>query len=164
MNMAQLWKLPVIYVCENNLYGEYTHHSEAVAGDMLGRARAFGIHAVDVDGQDVRAVHETTRELVERARRGEGPAFLLCHTYRFRGHHVGDISRDYYRSREEEESWRQRDPIHLLGDWLTENGLSETSVLERIDADVRSEVERAVDFALNAVYPDASEVTRHVYA
>lgn len=164
MNMAQLWKLPVIYVCENNLYGEYTHHSEAVAGDMLGRARAFGIHAVDVDGQDVRAVHAAMRTLVERARRGEGPAFLLCHTYRFRGHHVGDISRDYYRSREEEANWQQRDPIRVLGAWLTENGLSEINILDGIEADVRSEVERAVNFALNAAYPDPNEVTRHVYA
>jgi acetoin:2,6-dichlorophenolindophenol oxidoreductase subunit alpha len=164
MNMAQLWKLPVIYVCENNLYGEYTHHSEAVAGDMLGRARAFGIHAVDVNGQDVRAVNATMRELVERARSGGGPAFLLCHTYRFHGHHVGDISRDYYRAREEEAEWRQRDPIRLLGDWLTENGLSESNVLDGIEADVRSEVGRAVEFALNAAYPDPNEVTRHVYA
>ena len=164
MNMAQLWKLPVIYVCENNLYGEYTHHTEAVAGDMLGRARAFGIHAVDVDGQDVRAVNTTMRQLVDRARSGGGPAFLLCHTYRFHGHHVGDISRDYYRAREEEAQWRQRDPIRLLGDWLTENGLSESHVLDGIEADVRSEVGRAVEFALNAAYPDQNEVTRHVYA
>jgi TPP-dependent pyruvate/acetoin dehydrogenase alpha subunit len=164
MNMAQLWKLPVIYVCENNLYGEYTHHTEAVAGDMLGRARAFGIHAVDVDGQDVRAVNTTMRELVDRARSGGGPAFLLCHTYRFHGHHVGDISRDYYRAREEEAQWRQRDPIRLLGDWLTENGLSESNILDGIEADVRSEVGRAVEFALNAAYPDQNEVTRHVYA
>ncbi|MBI1294173.1 ABC transporter substrate-binding protein [bacterium] len=164
MNMAQLWKLPVIYVCENNLYGEYTHHTEAVAGDMLARARAFGIHAVDVDGQDVRAVNTTIRELVDRARSGGGPAFLLCHTYRFHGHHVGDISRDYYRAREEEAQWRQRDPIGLLGDWLTENGLSESNVLDSIEADVRGEVARAVEFALKAAYPDPNEVTRHVYA
>lgn len=164
MNMAQLWKLPVIYVCENNLYGEYTHHTEAVAGDMLGRARAFGIHAVDVDGQDVRAVNTTMRQLVDRARSGGGPAFLLCHTYRFHGHHVGDISRDYYRAREEEAQWRQRDPIRLLGDWLTENGLSESHILDGIEADVRSEVGRSVEFALNAAYPDPNEVTRHVYA
>jgi pyruvate dehydrogenase E1 component alpha subunit len=154
----------VIYVCENNLYGEYTHHTEAVAGDMLGRARAFGIHAVDVDGQDVRAVNTTMRQLVDRARSGGGPAFLLCHTYRFHGHHVGDISRDYYRAREEEAQWRQRDPIRLLGDWLTENGLSESNVLDGIETDVRSEVGRAVAFALNAAYPDPNEVTRHVYA
>src|SRR5437773_8739135 len=74
MNMAQLWKLPVIYVCENNLYNEYTHHTETTAGSMLARAAAFGIESVEVDGQDVRAVHTTARRLVARARRGEGPA------------------------------------------------------------------------------------------
>jgi pyruvate dehydrogenase E1 component alpha subunit len=93
MNMAQLWKLPVVYVCENYLYNEYTHHSESTAGSMRARAEAFGILTVEVDGQNVREVHETARRLVEHARRGAGPAFLLCHTYRYMGHHVGDINR-----------------------------------------------------------------------
>src|SRR6266436_159811 len=83
MNMAALWKLPVIYVCENNLYGEYTPCGETIAGEILARARAFGIHAETVDGQDVQAVHATMKRLVERARRGEGPAFLECKTYRY---------------------------------------------------------------------------------
>src|SRR5438445_1974320 len=74
MNMASLWRLPVIYVCENNLYNEYTHYAEVMAGDVLDRPRAFGIHALDVDGQDVRAVYAATKGLVERARRREGPA------------------------------------------------------------------------------------------
>ena len=91
MNMASLWKLPVIYVCENNLYGEYTPASETVAGEILARARAFGVHAESVDGQDVQTVNRTMRRLVERARRGEGPAFLECKTYRYYGHHVGDV-------------------------------------------------------------------------
>ena len=99
MNMAQLWKLPVIYVCENNLYNEYTHHSETTAGSMKARAEAFGLLAVEVNGQSVREVHETATRLVEHARRGEGPGFMLCHTYRYLGHHVGDISRGYYRSK-----------------------------------------------------------------
>ena len=99
MNMAQLWSLPVIYVCENNLYNEYTHFTEATAGEILDRPRAFGIYAEEIDGQDVRVVHESVQRLVERARQGEGPAFLLCHTYRYHGHHVGDIDRAYYRSK-----------------------------------------------------------------
>src|SRR5512143_1961094 len=78
MNMASLWKLPVIYVCENNHYNEYTHFSEALAGDVTARARAFGIHTETIDGQDVQLVNETVQGLVERARRGEGPAFLEC--------------------------------------------------------------------------------------
>src|SRR5258705_4681980 len=104
MNLAQLWKLPVIYVCENNMYNEYTHFSETTAGDILARAAAFGLPAESVDGQDVLAVHATAQKLVDRARRGDGPSFLMCNTYRYTGHHVGDISRDYYRSNQEEQT------------------------------------------------------------
>ena len=93
MNLAQLFKLPVIYVCENNLYTEYTHYSETTAGDILARATAFGLEAATVDGQDVRGVHESAQRLVNRARSGDGPSFLLCNTYRYHGHHVGDINR-----------------------------------------------------------------------
>ena len=115
MNMAALWKLPVIYVCENNMYNEYTHYLQTTAGDILTRATGFGLEAKAVDGQDVRAVHAAAQQLVERARRGEGPAFLLCNTYRFTGHHVGDISREYYRSKPEEQTWKtERDPIKLF--------------------------------------------------
>src|SRR5216683_2058386 len=102
MNIASLWALPVVYVCENNQYNEYTHYLEATAGEILARPRAFGIEAHEVDGQDVRAVYGATSAFVERARRGEGPAFLLCNTYRYHGHHVGDVDRGYYRSKEEE--------------------------------------------------------------
>src|SRR6184192_3235016 len=91
MNMAALWKLPVIYVCENNQYNEYTHNSETTAGEMSARAKAFGIPTEEVDGQDVRAVYTTALRMVEQARQGEGPAFMLCNTYRYLGHHVGDI-------------------------------------------------------------------------
>src|SRR5436190_3555360 len=83
MNMAALWKLPVIYVCENNLYNEYTHNSETLAGDMVTRAAGFGIPGETVDGQDVRKVYAATKQLVDRARQGDGPAFLVCNTYRF---------------------------------------------------------------------------------
>ncbi len=82
MNMASLWKLPIIYVCENNMYNEYTHFSETTAGEISARPKAFGIHTEEVDGQNVRAIYTTAKRLVERARRGEGPAFMLCNTYR----------------------------------------------------------------------------------
>src|SRR5512143_168456 len=82
MNMASLWKLPVVYVCENNQYNEYTHYRETTAGEVIGRAKAFGIHVESLDGQDVRTLHATAQRLVERARRGDGPAFLECLTYR----------------------------------------------------------------------------------
>ncbi|MCC6455113.1 MAG: thiamine pyrophosphate-dependent dehydrogenase E1 component subunit alpha [Caldilineaceae bacterium] len=165
MNMAQLWKLPVIYVCENNQYNEYTHNSEAAAGELRARGEAFGLLTVEVDGQDVRAVHTAMLELVERARRGEGPAFLLCHTYRFHGHHVGDIERSYYRSKDEESWWRnERDPLKVLGDWLIAEAGIKADVLEGIDESVRAEVDAAVEFAINAPFPDPSEVDTNVYA
>lgn len=164
-NMAQLWKLPVIYVCENNLYGEYTKNSEAAAGTYMGRAQAFGILSVEVDGQDIRDVFTTMRRLVARARRGGGPAFLLCNTYRFLGHHVGDVNREYYRSKEEEARWRtERDPMQLLADWMVEQGLAEKEIFRQIEDGVRNEVTAAVDFALNAPYPAVEEVDQHVYA
>jgi acetoin:2,6-dichlorophenolindophenol oxidoreductase subunit alpha len=126
-NMASLWSLPVIYVCENNLYNEYTHYLETTAGEILARPRAFGIEAREVDGQDVRAVFAQAQELVGRARAGQGPAFLLANTYRYHGHHVGDVDRSYYRSKKEEELWRseQRDPLALLAKWLLAEGVAD---------------------------------------
>ena len=165
MNMASLWKLPVIYVCENNLYNEYTHYLETTAGGILDRPRAFGILAEEVDGQDVVAVHAATRTLVARARRGEGPAFLLCNTYRYHGHHVGDVDRAYYRAKAEEEQWRtERDPIALLGRRLLEQGLADPTALAEIEASARTEIERGVRFALDAPFPEPSEVTDDVFA
>lgn len=165
MNMASLWKLPVIYVCENNLYNEYTHYSEALAGEVTARAKAFGIYTETIDGQDVQLVNETTKRLVERARRGEGPAFLECLTYRYYGHHVGDISRTYYRSKEEEQEWRdKRDPLKILSEKLVSGKLTDQTVLDRIQADVKSEVEKGMQFAIDAPYPDVAEVDQHVYA
>ncbi|MBX3046524.1 MAG: thiamine pyrophosphate-dependent dehydrogenase E1 component subunit alpha [Anaerolineales bacterium] len=164
MNMAQLWKLPVIFVCENNMYNEYTHYNETAAGTLTGRAEAFGIYTEEIDGQDIRVVNEVAKRLVERARKGEGPAFLVCNTYRYHGHHVGDIDRAYYRPKEEELEWQQRDPITILADWIIGQKLSDQSVLDHIQADVKSEVARGAEFALNAPYPDPSEVDTNVYA
>jgi TPP-dependent pyruvate/acetoin dehydrogenase alpha subunit len=164
MNMASLWKLPVIYVCENNQYNEYTHNSETTAGEMGARARAFGILTEELDGQDIRAVYSTAQRLIKRARHGEGPAFMLCNTYRFFGHHVGDIQRAYYRSKEEEEYWKQqRDPLKLLADWLIAQGMAEHESFEQIRRRVQATVEAGELFALNAAYPDADEVERDVY-
>lgn len=165
MNLAQLWKLPVIYVCENNHYNEYTHYSETTAGTILGRAAAFGVEATTVDGQDVRAVHEVATRLVKRARGGDGPAFVQADTYRYSGHHVGDINREYYRSKQEEQHWKtERDPIKLHAKWLVEQGLGEPSELERITAEARSEMEAAVKFATAAPYPSVDQVDQDVYA
>jgi acetoin:2,6-dichlorophenolindophenol oxidoreductase subunit alpha len=165
MNMAALWKLPVVYVCENNLYNEYTHYSETTAGELTARPAAFGIVTEEVDGQDVRAVSTAARRLVERARRGEGPAFVLCNTYRYYGHHVGDIQRTYYRSKEEERFWKtERDPLKLLADWMIEQGMTDSGAFEAIQEEARAEVAAGVQLALDAPYPETSEVDQHVYA
>jgi TPP-dependent pyruvate/acetoin dehydrogenase alpha subunit len=165
MNLAQLFKLPVIYVCENNLYTEYTHYSETTAGDILARATAFGLETAGVDGQDVRAVHEAAQKLAERARRGDGPSFLLCNTYRYHGHHVGDVNREYYRPKQEEQMWkRDRDPITNFGKWLVQQNVSNAAALEQIQSELELEMKKAVEFAVAAPYPAIEEVDEDVYA
>jgi acetoin:2,6-dichlorophenolindophenol oxidoreductase subunit alpha len=165
MNMAQLWKLPVIYVCENNQYNEYTHYKDTTAGEVLARPAAFGIPGESVDGQDVRAVYAAAQRVVDRARGGQGPAFLLCNTYRYRGHHVGDISREYYRSKQEEQRWvAERDPIKILGRWLVEQKRVDASQLEGIESEVKAQMKAAVEFAIAAPYPAVDEVSEDVYA
>ena len=165
MNMAALWRLPVVYVCENNLYNEYTAAAETTAGSMRARPEAFGIPAEEVDGQDVRAVYAAASHAVTRARTGGGPSFLLCHTYRFHGHHVGDVNRAYYRSKDEEEQWKgRRDPLRVLANWLLETKQIAPADLERLEAQAREEVEAGEAFALAAPYPDPSEVDEHVFA
>jgi acetoin:2,6-dichlorophenolindophenol oxidoreductase subunit alpha len=165
MNMAALWKLPVIYVCENNMYNEYTHVSETAAGDILARGPAFGVPAESVDGQDVRAVYAATQRLVDRARKGEGPAFLMANTYRFMGHHVGDISREYYRSKQEEQSWKsERDPIKVAAGAILAQKIADQAALDQIQVEVKAEIDKAVQFAMAAPYPNVDEVEQDVYA
>ncbi len=165
MNLSQLWKLPVIYVCENNMYNEYTHFSETTAGTILGRAGAFGLEAAQVDGQDVRAVNEVASRLIQRARTGGGPAFLQADTYRYSGHHVGDINREYYRTKQEEQHWKSdRDPIKLHTAWLLSQNLADAPTLEAITAEARTEMEAAVKFAIASPYPGVDEVEQDVYA
>jgi acetoin:2,6-dichlorophenolindophenol oxidoreductase subunit alpha len=165
MNMASLWKLPVIFVCENNQYNEYTHFSETTAGEVTARAQAFGMHTNSIDGQDVKIVHAAALKLADRARGGAGPAFLHCQTYRFHGHHVGDIDRAYYRTKKEEEEWKtRRDPVTLLAGWLQKNQLADVKLLSRIESEISKEIKDAAIFALNAPYPPAEEVNQHVYA
>jgi len=165
MNMAALWKLPVIYACENNGYSEYTKTEEIAAGSITARAEAFGIEAHQVDGQDVLAVNDLSRKLVARARKGEGPFFIELMTYRYHGHHVGDINREYYRSKAEEKEWKEnRDPIIRFRAHLVSEGIATEADLDALNAQIESDAAEAVAYALDAAYPDASEVDQHVYA
>jgi acetoin:2,6-dichlorophenolindophenol oxidoreductase subunit alpha len=164
-NLAQLWKLPVVYVCENNLYTEYTHFSETTAGDITARAKAFGLQAEAVDGQDVRAVFASATRLVDRARAGDGPGFLLCDTYRYAGHHVGDINREYYRAKTEEQDWKtNRDPVNVLTTYLIKEGLTDSASLDRIQSEIESEMKNAVQFGIASPFPSPEEAEEDVYA
>jgi len=164
MNMAALWSLPVIYACENNGYSEYTRTEEIAAGSITARAEAFGIEAHQVDGQDVLAVNTLTTDLVARARKGEGPFFMELMTYRYHGHHVGDINREYYRSKEEEADWKEhRDPILRFRAHLLKEGLATEAEIDTLNANIAADAQAAVAYALAAKYPDASEVDMHVF-
>ncbi|MDR9394923.1 MAG: thiamine pyrophosphate-dependent dehydrogenase E1 component subunit alpha, partial [Roseovarius sp.] len=165
MNMAALWNLPVIYACENNGYSEYTRTEEIAAGSITARAEAFGIDPFTVDGQDVLAVNELTDKLATRCRKGEGPFFVELMTYRYHGHHVGDINREYYRSKEEEADWKEnRDPIVRFRGWLVAQGIATEEEIDSMNERIRTEAQEAVAYAEAAPYPAAKEVDMHVYA
>lgn len=164
MNMASLWSLPVLFVCENNLYSEYTFYRETLAGELPARATAFGIESMVIDGQDVVQVYSAAQAIVGKMRTSPAPFFLQCNTYRYHGHHVGDIDRKYYRSKAEEEEWRGRDPIILLGDLMLAGGRADQSMLDQISLDVEADMTHAVQAGLAAPYPNSTEVERFVYA
>lgn len=164
MNMASLWKLPVLFICENNLYAEYSHYLETTAGVVRARPEAFGIYTEEVDGQDARLVYAAACRGVERARHNDGPAFLCCNTYRFSGHYMGDVNRPY-RSREEEEFWKNhRDPLKILASWLREQEMADEALLAGIDAEILEEVSAGIQLAVNDSYPGPIQVNHHVYA
>ena len=147
MNLAQLWKLPVIYVCENNLYNEYTHYSETTAGNILGARAPSASRPRSSTARMCARCMKLRRELVKRARAGEGPAFLQADTYRYSGHHVGDINREYYRSKQEEQHWKtERDPIKLHGNWLIDQkAQGDAAALDKSPSEARAEMEAAVN-------------------
>ncbi len=164
-NMASLWKLPVVYVLENNTYGEYTSTERSTAGSGPARAEAMEIPAVSVDGNDVLAVYDAARWAIDRARGGDGPSFIECHTYRWRGHHMGDQGDTYgYRTQDEIEGWMKKDPIPRFGKLLMTEKQIDAAVLAGIDDEVQKLITEAVEFAKQAPYPDPSEVYEHVYA
>jgi pyruvate dehydrogenase E1 component alpha subunit len=110
-------------------------------------------------------VYNTAKKLVDKARAGEGPQFLLASTYRFTGHHVGDIKRDYYRPKEEEQLWKtERDPITLFSNWLVAQKIADPAALKKIEAEVDTEMKKAVQFAMESPYPDVDKVDQDIYA
>ncbi len=166
-NLASVWSLPVLFVCENNHYGEYTAASDvtAVREHVAERAAGFDMPAVVVDGNDAVAVHQTAMEMVKRARAGEGPCLIENKTYRYRGHHVGDGDPEKtYRTQEETDTWLARDPIPRFARRMMKAGMVDETELDTIDATITGLVEDAVEFAKKSPYPVADEVTDHVYA
>jgi pyruvate dehydrogenase E1 component alpha subunit len=162
VNMAAVWKLPVLFVCENNQWAETTSYltSTAVA-NIADRAAGYGIPGVVVNGNDVFEVYEAARELVKRARNGEGPALLECKTYRLKGHFVGDPER--YRTREEVKKHLPNDPIMNFEKRALGEGLMKPETLEAIKMNVGKMVDEAVEFALQSPYPDATELFTDLY-
>jgi acetoin:2,6-dichlorophenolindophenol oxidoreductase subunit alpha len=162
MNLAAVWRLPLIIVCEHNQYGEYTAAKSVTAGSRFAaRAEAMGISVADVDGMSVSEVNEATKRAVAGARSGEGPFFLECETYRFSGHHVGDLER--YRTKEEVATWRERDPIEQAALELERLAVAD-SELEAVRVQAAALVEAAVAFARNSSFPDPLELDAYVYA
>lgn len=160
MNLAAAWKLPVLFVCENNLYATATPFVTVTANpDIADRAAAYAMPGEAVDGQDVWAVREAAGRALERARAGDGPTLLECKTYRFVGHHEGDPLTGTYRTAEELETWKQRCPLLMLErQW---NGAeAEIAAIQRA---VETEVEEAVQFARESPWPDGSTLEEHVF-
>ena len=164
-NLAAIWKLPVIYVCENNLYGISMSQSRHQAiKDIADRAVAYGMPGRSIDGNDVLVVWQTVQEAVDRARKGAGPTLIECKTYRWRGHHEGDPNRGAkYRSPEEIAAWMAKCPIDRLKGVLLKQGI-EPQMLEEILHTAQKEIEDAVRYAQNSPVPPATAALEHVYA
>jgi len=163
INMASTWKLPVIFVCENNLYAMGTRQSTVMAIENIAdRAVAYGIPGIVVDGNDVLAVYETTQKIVERARKGEGPTLIECKTYRHKGHSRVDPAK--YRPKEEVEEWLAKDPIKCFKEKLLKTNTLTESEIQQIEKEVSDEIEEAVKFAMESPYPAPEEALEDVYA
>jgi len=163
INIAAIQRLPVIFVCENNLYATATRMNEAtLTKSIADRAAVYCIPGVSVDGNDVLAVYAAAQEAVERARKGNGPTLLECKTYRHYGHYVGENSS--YRPQEEVKGWLEHDPIKLFSHLLVKDEVLKKGDVEQMEAEVKAQVAEAEKFASESPFPDASEVLQHVFA
>lgn len=163
VNLAAVWQLPVLFVCENNLYAMGTSQSRVMAVENIAdRAVAYGIPGVVADGNDVLAVYEATRVAVERARRGEGPTLIECKTYRQKGHSRFDPAT--YRPKDEVEKWLSKDPIARFQTKLLESGVLTQLDIEKLRQEAKTAVDDATKFAIDSPFPDSSEALEDVYA
>jgi pyruvate dehydrogenase E1 component alpha subunit len=159
-NLAALWKLPVIFICENNRYGMGTPMQRAIAlySDIAETARSYGIMAERVDGMDVLAVRALMQKVVEQVRAGQGPFFVEAMTYRFMGHSMADPAHGHYRTKEEVEEYRKRDPLLLLKETIVTNRLGTEGDFKALEREVNDIVDAAVRFAEESPFPDPSEL------
>ncbi|MCY7391082.1 MAG: pyruvate dehydrogenase (acetyl-transferring) E1 component subunit alpha [Leptolyngbyaceae cyanobacterium CAN_BIN12] len=163
LNMAALWKLPILFVVENNKWAIGMAHDRSTAQpEIYKKASVFGLPGVEVDGMDIMAVHTVAQEAVARARAGEGPTLIECLTYRFRGHSLADP--DELRSKEEKELWFARDPIKKFSAYLIEQNLATQDDLKAIEKKIQVEIDQAVEFALESPEPDPAELYRYIFA
>ncbi len=163
-NMAAALELPVVFVCENNEYGEYTPREQTMAiTDVVDRAAGYGMPGVIADGMDAVAMYEAAGEAVARARTGEGPSFIEAKTYRFYNHHGVQVMGMKYRTDEELERWKQRDPIDLLEARLPELGVLTVEEIEAVHAAVEAQIEEAIQFAEDSPMPDGATLLDDVY-
>ncbi len=163
LNMAALWKLPMIYVVENNKWAIGMSHERATSvPEIYKKGAAFGMHGVEVDGMDVLAVYRVAKAAVARARAGEGPTLIEALTYRFRGHSLADP--DELRSKEEKDFWFSRDPIKKLAEHLLADGLATQAELTALDVEIQALVDESVEFAENSPEPDPNELRRYIFA
>lgn len=162
INMAAIWRLPVLFVCENNGYGEFTAADDVTAGRLIARGAVFDIPSEATDGMDVLAVRASTCRAVARARTGDGPSFLVCTTYRYSGHHVGD--KQTYKDQEEAQEWRRKDPIERLGQRLLEEDMATSADIAAMETEVMAEVRAAVDYAKRAPSPTPDDLYASIYA
>jgi 2-oxoisovalerate dehydrogenase E1 component alpha subunit len=163
MNFAGIHDLPVIFLIQNNVYAISVHESQQVAGSIAQRAEGYGFPGHQVDGNDVLAVYEVAKEAVRRARDGEGPTLIEAKTYRLTAHSSDDDDRRY-REREEIEEWRLKDPILRFEKYLKENGVLDEDKKEEIEAEIKAEVDDAVEYAEAAPHADPEEALERVYA
>jgi len=165
MNLAAIWKLPVIFCCENNGYTEWTPTEKLTAGRIADRGRALGIPGEQVDGNDVLAVREAARRAVARGRAGEGPTLIEAVTYRWHGHNEGEEAfAGEYRPQDEIALWKGKDPIGAFAKHLVSEGLVQEAALERIDAEEAATVREALAFAEASAVPDPDEALEHLFA
>ena len=167
MNLASVWKLPVIFLCENNQYAVTTSYAETVAVDHVSdRASAYNMPGMLVDGQDAIAMYEATAAAVKRARAGEGPTLIEGLTYRFEEHSLGlgRVARGAYRDEAEIAEWRKRDPLDILEKTLISQGIATREECDAINAETVAEVEKATDFARNSPFPEPDALFEDMWA